>query len=140
MIITAHDIDTLARTAWGEARGNGLAGMRVPAWVAANRARNVLVTPRKQFGNGSIASACWMPEQFSCWNSDDPNRPKVLTVTLDDSNFQLAYYTAIEAAHQLTADPTIGRLFYWSTDIPTPQWAMDKPFLSIGPFRLVADA
>lgn len=79
-----EQIDYMARTMWGEARGEGSTGMRAVGHVIMNRAKAgnwYGATPK------DVVLKKW---QFSCWNADDPNRPKLLAVTEADSNFALA--------------------------------------------------
>lgn len=137
---TAHDIDVLARTCFGEARGEGLRGMIAVCWVVLNRAHAAKATGRKQFGDGSIAAACRVPEQFSCWNANDPNRLFIETVTLDNSVFQSAYLAALFVATGESSDLTQGATFYYADSIATPYWAEGKPYVSIGHHRFVKDA
>jgi N-acetylmuramoyl-L-alanine amidase len=59
------DIDYLALTLIGEARGEPIEGQVAVANVIHNRA----------FSSGkSFKEICLAPLQFSCWNSKDPNR------------------------------------------------------------------
>lgn len=137
---SAADVDTLARTCWGEARGEGLNGMVAVAWVACNRAAIAEATGRAQFGDGSIASACRVPWQFSSWNESDPNRAKLEAVTLDEPSFQQAMLAALLVVTGNRPDPTQGATFYWADSIATPAWAHGKPYVSIGRQKFIADA
>ena len=129
---TAHDIDILAKTAWGEDRGDGLPGMTAVCWVARNRAEIAAKTGRQQFGNGSLASACLAPEQFDCWLGTDPNYRKIVSITLDDPDFQLATLAALMVALDQVPDPTNGATGYWADSIPMPSWAEGKAVTRIG--------
>lgn len=137
---TARDIDVLARTCFGEARGEGLRGMQSVCWVALNRAHIAKATGRKQFGDGSVAAACLVAKQFSCWNDDDPNRHFIEAVTLDNPVFQSAYLAALSVATGESSDLTQGATFYYADTIATPYWAEGKPYVSIGHHRFVKDA
>ena len=78
------DIDTLARTIYGEARGEDRQSKIAVACVILNR-----VQQRKQCGYRNIdgrkiptiAATCLKPWQFSCWNEKDPNRKVILKVS-----------------------------------------------------------
>lgn len=89
-----HDTDILARTIWGEARGESMAGKIAVAWTVRNRAAIAAAyeqahgVARQHYGDDSIASACQMPSQYSCWNDDDVNRVAVLSVTESDPAFR----------------------------------------------------
>jgi len=132
---TAHDIETLARTAYGEDRGDGLRGMIAVCWVACNRAAIAERSGRKQFGDGSIAAACLAPEQFDCWMTGKPflaNRKAMLEATLDDHDYQLATLAALMVVSGQATDCTQGADGYWADSIPTPAWAEGKAYVSIG--------
>lgn len=58
-----HDIDILARTIYGEARGEKTAGKKAVACVIMNRYK-----AKKWFSGKTIAETCQKPWQFSCWN------------------------------------------------------------------------
>ena len=137
--ITEKDVDILARTCFGEARGEGLEGMVAVAWVAINRAKIAAATRRPQFGDGTIAAACLAPEQFSCWNQSDPNRSFIKLATLGSTAFQVAYLAALSAITGHISDPTDGATGYWASYIPTPAWAAGRDYVSIGRHKFVKD-
>lgn len=62
----------------GEARGEGEDGMRAVAQVIENRLNH----PRR-FGD-TVKSVCLRPWQFSCFNPNDPNRAKLLSMWESD--------------------------------------------------------
>lgn len=121
-------IDILARTLWGEARGESLRGRQAVCWVIVNRAN--LRLPR--FGL-SIAEVCQKPYQFSCWNPGDPNRRKLQQVTTADTAFRECLEIARAAiAARLPADPTKGSRHYHAAGVE-PNWAAGKtPAARIG--------
>lgn len=109
--------EVLARTLWGEARGEGRRGMEAVACVILNRARN----PR-WWGN-SIAAVCQQPAQFSCWNRGDPNRAPMLAVTASDERYALAQTVAAHALAGTLDDPTGGADHYANLAVASPRWA-----------------
>jgi len=133
MTLTERDreIDTLARTIWAEARGDGLVGMEASAAVIANRVRRARTwigrraKPHPLFGDGTFADACTRPRQFSCWNADDPNLPKLRAVTRDDPIFAQAIEIAERAVGGELADPTGGATHYHTISIQ-PEWAKGR--------------
>lgn len=133
----ATDLDIMARTLWGEARGEGIVGMQAVAWVIANRAVSSAKVPRKQFGTGSLRSVCVAPAQFSCWNASDPNRALLDALTLDASDFQKAMYAALSVILGEVSDMTSGATFYYAASIDTPAWAEGKGYVSIGRHRFL---
>ncbi len=92
--------DRLARTIWGEARGERFRGKLAVGWVARNRAEH----PR--WWGRDLEAVLRKPAQFSCWNADDPNAAKCLSVGPDDR----AFVDCLAAAHAVIegtiADPT----------------------------------
>nr|WP_240796909.1 cell wall hydrolase [Terasakiella sp. SH-1] len=83
---------TMARTLYGEARGEGRHGMECVAQVILNRVN------RGGWWGNDIASVCLKPWQFSCWNYNDPNRSKIEKLMPGDNDvFNLAYEIAGEA-------------------------------------------
>lgn len=128
-------VDTMARTLWGEARGEGADGMAAVGCVIRTRAEIAREFKRRQarrhplFGDGSITSACLMPQQFSCWNIDDPNRSKLLTLATDDATFREAEQIALQVVSGALADMTQGSTHYHTVAPPKdakvwpPKWA-----------------
>ena len=111
-------VDTLARTIWGEARGCGLAGMAHVANVIVNRADN----PR--WWGDDVIHVCTAPEQFSCWNADDPNREKLLAVADTDPEFMIAVTIATAAVGRRLGDGTGGADSYYAKSMAAPPaWA-----------------
>lgn len=87
---TIHDIEVAARTMWGEARGEGEEGMRLVADVLWNRAADSRRWPMTISG---VAQQKW---QFSAWNANDPNLPKLLAVGTRDAHYRVALATAAD--------------------------------------------
>lgn len=101
------DIDTLARTIWGESRNQPLNGQISVAYVIKNRAR---------YRSMSISAVCKQPLQFSCWNEGDPNKAKILSVSLDNSpTFIEAYGVACLVISGSIPDPVNGADHYFTT-------------------------
>lgn len=109
-------VDILARTIWGEARGDGRVGMTAVANVIVNRANN----PR--WWGQDISTCCLAPWQFSCWNENDPNLAKLESVTGADPQFVTALAIAQEAVAGKLADTTLGADSYYAIGSSTPSW------------------
>lgn len=137
---TAQEIEILARTIYGEARGEPLRGRVAVAWVILNRTRADIGADGKPdwWGEG-IIGVCCKPWQFSCWNENDPNRAKLTAVSLDDDVFRechaIATLTAKVAGkgdadlEPLFSDPTGGAVAYVTRallDRNPPAWARDR--------------
>ncbi len=121
------ETDTLARTIWGEARGEGSIGMQAVAAVIHNRLRVSKAKGKFWWGN-SIIEICQKPYQFSCWNRDDPNYRKVLNVDARDRIFA----KALDIARICLPDPTRDATHYHVAGI-YPFWARNQqPTATIG--------
>ena len=95
-ILRHKEADILARTIWGEARGEGVEGMKAVANVVLNRVK--ISKDRGGFWWGNdITSVCKKPFQFSCWNKSDPNFKKLQIVDTKDLYFSTALRIARRA-------------------------------------------
>lgn len=128
---SAGDIITLAKTLWGEARGEGQQGMAAVAWVVRNRAAVAAKIHYPQFGDGTIKGTCLVPWQFSSWNPGN-YRQSVEAVTLDVQSYQVCMMVALRVLFDEIPDPTENAKFYWADTIPTPRWAIGKKSIKIG--------
>jgi hypothetical protein len=128
--MTDRDTDILARTICGEARGEGQAGMEDVASVILNRvkaARAFIAENGRYhplFGDGSVASACLKPYQFSCWNPGDPNRAVIEALGTDKAIFRQALNIAEDAIVGKLEDRTNNATHYYDRRLPIPPaWA-----------------
>jgi N-acetylmuramoyl-L-alanine amidase len=126
----AIDLDTMARTLWAEARGEGREGMEAVAAVIMNRYAKPCWWSRQK-GDGipddTIQAVCRDPWQFSCWNRNDPNLPKLLAVDIRDPAFRLALDVAAEAMSGQLQDPTGGAHHYKVTKLAWPKdWGPER--------------
>jgi spore germination cell wall hydrolase CwlJ-like protein len=124
------DTLTVAKTIYGEARGGRLACMIAVACVIRNRAQH----PRVRWWGVGYSGVCLKPFQFSCWNTNDPNR-KVLEA-LDHVPpppvYSLAKAVAADIIDGLIPDITGGADHYHTLDV-APDWAEGvKPIKRIG--------
>ena len=110
-------VDVVARTLWGEARGEGRAGMEAVAAVISNRVHN----PR--WWGQDWVTVCKHPWQFSCWNLSDPNLAKITVVNGSDPTFVTATLVAENAINGRLADSTGGADSYYALGTPEPAWA-----------------
>ncbi|MEZ5815000.1 MAG: cell wall hydrolase [Alphaproteobacteria bacterium] len=126
------EIDVLARTLWGEARGEGSAGLEAVAAVVLNRVKVAQNHGGKYWWGANIIQVCQKPYQFSCWNRSDPSFQKLQAV--DDKNlyFASALRVARRACLGAFKDPTGGATHYHA-DYVDPYWAKgEKPTAVIG--------
>lgn len=100
---------------WGEARGVSNFARLCILWVIRNRARQKGTTMKEEI---------LRPKQFSSFNHDDPNMPKLLIAP----TLEPAAWAACEAVCDLldfTRDPTGGATHYYVFDGPgavAPSW------------------
>lgn len=126
------EVDVLARTLWGEARGEGVAGMEAVANVVLTRAAISASAEKGYWWGNNIIQICQKPYQFSCWNRSDPNYQKLKDVGQDDLYFVTALRIARRALAGLLCDNTEGATHYHAAGI-TPYWAKkEKPCAVIG--------
>ncbi len=123
-LYTEMETDVLARTLWGEARGEGMTGMQAVACVILNRADISKKLGGYWWGNG-VLQVCQKPYQFSCWNKDDPNYQKLLSVTEEDMHFATAKRVARRAMLGFLKDETRGSTHYHARTV-APGWAKGK--------------
>jgi N-acetylmuramoyl-L-alanine amidase len=109
-------VDTVARTIFGEARGEGPQGMQAVASVILNRAK------RPCWWGRDITGVCRAPFQFSAWLVSDPNRPKLLAVTDADPFFRCALAIADLAVAGALPDNTNGADSYYAVSMGPPRW------------------
>jgi N-acetylmuramoyl-L-alanine amidase len=115
-VIDDRAIDILARTIWGEARGEPRLGQIAVAYTAKNRAA------RPGWWGHDIISVCQARDQFSCWRPTDPNRAKLLGVSRSDPVFVQTLKIAQKVMAGELPDPSFGATSYHNIDCH-PVWA-----------------
>lgn len=118
--MTPRDRDILARTIYGEARGEPYEGK-----VAIGRTVISRFMAKRWFSGKSIAATAQKAWQYSCWNRNDPNRAKLLAA----SNAKLA--TCLRAADAALAGEGPEWLagcthYYAPAVVDCPKWALGK--------------
>ncbi len=122
--------EILALTIYGEARGEPIEGQIAVAQVIMNRFNH---SPNKY---KNVTNVCLERLQFSCWNDDDPNLPKLLKLANMIVNAtqikDRSYFQAIAIAHDVTGgafiDNTNGARFYMESklfNLHRPVWAKE---------------
>jgi N-acetylmuramoyl-L-alanine amidase len=125
---TPRDLTIMARTLYGEARGEPEVGKIAIAWVIRNRAEADLNDDGKPdwWGEG-IAGVCLRPWQFSCWNSNDPNHKVIVDAGWGTPGFDVCLKVAAGVLGDLLADPTKRSTHYFNPSIvKTPAWARNR--------------
>jgi hypothetical protein len=116
------DVDTLARVIYGEARGQGEAGMQAVASVVMNRVNNIGLS----FGQlGGVSGVCLKPLQFTCMSSQygGADYTRTMAVQAGDPTFDACLTMAEQAIAGNLPDNTDGALYYYATSISAPRWA-----------------
>ncbi|RZI46567.1 cell wall hydrolase [Candidatus Finniella inopinata] len=123
---TDQDLDILARTIYGEARGEynrkdgGLASLIAIANVVMNRVRQ-----QTWFGK-TIGEVCQKPWQFSCWNAGDPNCLIIRQRYIHDPLFLTCLNVAEGVACRDWPDITKRADHYHSVLMKQPKWAVNQ--------------
>lgn len=117
----------LAQTMWGEARGEGDEGMRAVANVVMNR------TALGGWWGDEVIAVCKKPWQFSAWNANDPNRPRMEKLRPGGSDaeqaaFERAYVIAGRAIAGDLPDVTGGATHYHAPSV-NPAWASSLTYI-----------
>ncbi len=127
MKVTALDVETMARTIYGEARGEKTdLGRQAVGHVIINRAE------KGGWWGKTISQVCLHPSQFSAWNHGDPNRAKMQAVDLGDPAYRKCMWAALQALRE--RDPTDGATHY-ATHAAEPYWAKGLSYTSLGGHR-----
>ncbi|MGO2711610.1 cell wall hydrolase [Pseudomonas helleri] len=132
MTETEKDRDILARTLWGEARGESLAGQIAVAWTIRNRVNDGKA--KSWWGEGYVG-VCQKPYQFSCWNKNDPNFAYLSGAkAIPFRELAQARIAADQVIDGKVPDPTGGATHYYATTMPkAPAWtAKAKQTLKLG--------
>lgn len=115
---TAHTLEVLAKTIYGEARGESFNGKVAVAYTIINRASS------PGWWGKTIVEVCLKPYQFSCWLPDDPNSKLLSEVTIDSHAFRDCYAVACLVFNRTLPDPTNKATHYHALSMPVPpKWA-----------------
>jgi spore germination cell wall hydrolase CwlJ-like protein len=118
MKFTEQDLDTLAKTIYGEARGEFYKSGASLIAIA-----NVVVNRKKKNFAESIHDVCVAPYQFSCWNKNDPNYVKITNkIDGDRVIFDKCREVAKNVLSEKWPDLTDGCDHYHERSIK-PRWA-----------------
>lgn len=106
MELDSKSRDSVIRTLYGEARGEGDRGMIAVAHVIKNR------TLDKRWPNtgDAVVRQKW---QFSSWNVNDANYKKILALKTND-RFYIHIGNIVDAVWNEVADPTNGAVYYYA--------------------------
>lgn len=124
------EIDVMARTVWGESRGERIEGQIEVAHVLLNR-----VNAQSWWGR-TLTGVCTYPgmgvdkpHQFSAWNVSDPNYGKMMLIGLDDASFRKALWVTLGVLEGLLPSQLEGQPCHYHTSAIRPWWADDSKFV-----------
>ncbi len=124
-----RDVEIMAKTIYGEARGESEEGKEAVACVIMNRykAHKWFTGYRTEYGVKipDISETCLKPKQFSCWNKKDPNRPLLDKIDASNEVFADCLHLAARALAGELEDFTGGATFYHTKNI-RPYWSLHK--------------
>lgn len=131
-----EDVLILARTLYGESRGESEDGQTAVAWVVRNRAEHPGWWSRQRDGipDDTIEAVCLEPNQFSCWWDKQATKVRSITVDKLTSFIQIAQGVLLGNIPDSTGGAdhyhTILRPEYAKTW--PPKWAQGKVGKTIG--------
>lgn len=116
----------LAKTIYGEARGESIETMFAVGWVIRNRLQV------RRHGN-TYKDVVLQPKQFSCWNEGDPNY-KVMEGMLEGKLWEVCISVAMivmRSAEKHNPVPNVRHYYDKSLDSNPPYWAEEGEYMSI---------
>ena len=116
----------LAKTIYGEARGENIETMFAVGWVIRNRLKS------GRHGN-TYKDVVLQPKQFSCWNKNDPNF-KVIKGIIKGRIWEVCIGIAIVVMQSAEKhNPVMGVRHYYdkSLDSNPPYWAEEGEYISV---------
>jgi cell wall hydrolase len=111
------DLEIMARTAVGEARGEGPEGMQAVMWTTVNR-----FTAKRWFSGQTIAGTILRFEQYSCWMQNDVNYGLITNMTPALPVLSSALGWAADILQGSLPDPTLGSTHYANLALCNPVW------------------
>ncbi|MDR1026361.1 MAG: cell wall hydrolase [Lactobacillus sp.] len=125
------EVEILAKTIYGEARGESVSGKEAIASVVLNRV-NFARSKGGYWWGSTPQEVCLKLWQFSCWNKDDPNFVKLQRLDDSDDVYCTCKRIAYRAFAGLVEDKTNYATHYHTKNI-RPKWAFGKiPSATIG--------
>ena len=147
------DVDILigSLTIHGEARGCTQEGRTAVAHTIINRCKAKSWWGRgvKDHVSHSVAAVCLKPNQFSCWNANDPNSQLLESLqeqyrtAIEDKTCRASLKALIDAADGYIPDMTGGATHYLTIrlhqSVRAPAWAKgNNNYIQIGAHRFFA--
>lgn len=127
--VNQNDVDIMARTIFGEARGESEQGKVAVGWVIMSRVAFAETHGGYWWGN-TIREVCLKPWQFSCWNRNDPNRRVIENVGANNSTFSQCLDIARRVISGRVPNPVEGATHYYADYIAPPSWVRGATLVS----------
>ncbi len=136
-VVDENDVDIMARTIYGEARGEPDEGKIAVGWTIMNRVAFAQAQGGYWWGN-TIRDVCLKPWQYSCWNPNDPNSELIKSVTPEKDPEYPAFSKCLDVARDVISgrvpDPVDGATHYYATWLwnagQAPSWAEDGTYVA----------
>lgn len=131
---TSEELEVLAKTVYGEARGESQVGQEAVAFTVLNR-----IEKRSWWGR-DIIGVCKYPWQYSCWNSNDPNSVILNTMSGNDSRLVPLLDVTRRVLTGQAQNPIGKATHYYADYIAAPSWVPAGTFVTkIGRHLFYAD-
>jgi len=121
---TDEELHVLAKTIYGEARGEPKIGQEAVGFVVLNR-----IDARSWWGS-DIIGVCKYPWQFSCWNRNDPNASILNSMSGSDQRLLPFLDVARRVLTNQATNPIGKATHYYADYIATPSWAPTGTFVT----------
>ena len=130
------DAVVMAKTIYGEARGELLGGMIAVGCVIRNRVLiDIHDDSQPDWWGEGYRGVCLKPFQFSCWNMNDPNFALLSAMTATTPELQPFIKLAKQIIVGAVPDVTLRATHYHSIKLPPPaSWGTPtpRPHIQIG--------
>ena len=117
------EIELIAKTIWGEGRGESYEGKVAIGNVIMNRYKISQATRKSDWWGNTIEQIILHPYQFSCHNHNDPNKSKIALLTSQDSHYRESLKIARGILSGAIKDNTLGATHYFAYKTVRPRWA-----------------
>ncbi len=117
------EIELIAKTIWGEGRGESYEGKVAIGNVIINRYKISQATRKSHWWGNTIEQIILHPYQFSCHNHNDPNKSKIAKLTTQNYQYRETLKIAKGILSGAIKDNTFGATHYFAYKTVQPRWA-----------------
>ena len=118
------EIELIAKTIWGEGRGESYEGKVAIGNVIVNRYKVAQASRKSHWWGNTIEQIILHPYQFSCHNYNDPNKRKIAKLTTKDYHYRESLKIAKGILSGAIKDNTFGATHYFAYKTVQPRWAL----------------